>query len=287
MKTFLCAVLTTSDIYACKRSLSSIPDHADTIVVCNTLDDDYYYELANSSIADTYPIIRTPSIGTPGRGKQSVVDYFLTTDYDYLITIDGDDFLYPEGYDILTTYVNNHRVDVIGLMNEDVLMDTGLFTNWRNFNFSGLTSALNIDDPIKMEQYFEDIFSLISQENCIFNRIICVSRKAANHIKWNEELPGTEDVLQSAKLKLLHIKGELIYRLLDCPDIYLYNKRTHQGTGADLLLSDPDYCRKIFFENFTDQELTKLNNSMLPFSAIASQKTDFSRIKYAKKKVRQ
>lgn len=283
---FLCAILTSDNIDNCIRAVNSFPPHANIVIVCNTLKNNYYKELTVHPALKDLTLVQTQSNGTPGKGKQSVIEYFLSTDFDYLIQIDGDDFLYPEGYDLVKDYVNINDVDVLGLLNEDILIDDRLFVDWRNFDFSSITSTLNLKHPEKMEKYFRDVFSLIVQEGCVFNRIICVSRKGAENISWNDKLPGTEDVLLSAQLKYLHLKGELTYHLLENSEIYLYNKQTNNGTGFKALTSDPDFCREHFFSNLTSNQISLLNKNKLPYAKHEPKRTKFSRMKYVKKLIK-
>lgn len=284
---YLTVVLTSNDIYACERAVASFPETANVVIVCNTQDKDYFNQLTKSHLAEKYVILKTESNGTPGRGKQSVYDYFLCSDYEYLIHIDGDDFLYPEGYDIICNYVDERSPDVLGLLGEDVMVDDKIFSDWRNLDLSTFVQPSDIMDPVQVRQYFVDVFRLINQEYCPFHRIVCINKKAARLVQWNEQLSGTEDVLLSAQLKMLHINRELEYHLIETPDVYLYRKLTDGGTSLDVLMSDPDVTREIFFKHFTEEDVNKLRNNWMHYTKIDEKSSKFARMKYAKRTVKQ
>ena len=69
-------------------------------IIVNTLDSTYYEKvvtLCESLNLNKFikKIIQTKSNGKPGMGHNSVIKSFCKNDYNYLLMIDGDDFLYP------------------------------------------------------------------------------------------------------------------------------------------------------------------------------------------------
>lgn len=281
MDKILSVVLTSENVNACRRAVDSFPEHADVCVMCNSQNIKHFSELRHSGI--TVPIYYSKSNGTPGCGKQSVYDLFLSSDYDYLIQIDGDDFLYPTGYELIEKYILDNKPDVLGLLNEDIMVDENLFTSWRDYDFDKVTDSFSHRDFQGMKSYFKDILSTIRQKNCIFNRIICVNKKTARLVKWDTQLPGTEDILLSAQLKLMHLKNNINYHIIESSDVYLYNKKTSQGEGFKVLHSDADFCRSIFFKHFTEHNLKMLRASELPHTSLPEISSKFRRIKYVKK----
>ena len=281
MDRILSVVLTSENVNACKRAVDSFPDHADVHVMCNSQNIKHFSDLRHSGIRA--PIHYSESNGTPGCGKQSVYDLFLSTDYDYLIQIDGDDFLYPTGYELIENYILNNKPDVLGLLNEDIMVDQNMFTCWRDFDFDKVTGSFSLNNFQEMKSYFRDILSTIRQQNCIFNRIICVNKKAASMVKWDSQLPGTEDILISSQLKLMHLKDLVNYHIIESSDIYLYNKETNHGEGFKVLHSQPDFCRSIFFKEFTETDLKLLRTSELPHTILPEISSKFRRMKYVKK----
>ena len=77
----LIAVLTSSNLLALKESIKSIENQKNTkikyqlVIIVNTLNDSYYEEV-KSNIKKKYKIIRTKSNGYPGKGHNSVLEFF-------------------------------------------------------------------------------------------------------------------------------------------------------------------------------------------------------------------
>ena len=74
------------------------------IIIVNTLKEDYYQKVKDE-IKD-YKVIRTESNGRPGKGHNSLFEVFNEEiDYDYLLPVDGDDFLYPTALRNIEQYI--------------------------------------------------------------------------------------------------------------------------------------------------------------------------------------
>ena len=83
----LTAILTNKEIDKFERCLKSVLPQTECLVVCNTLDDDYAKQVETHCSTHPVKLIHTHSTGWPSAGKQSVLDHFLMTDYDYLFLI--------------------------------------------------------------------------------------------------------------------------------------------------------------------------------------------------------
>ena len=125
MLKFLITILTSSDIDLLKSSYNSIKNQKNTkldydiLIVVNTLDDNYYNKILE--YFKDVAIIRTSSNGKPGKGHNSVVNLFYQyKSYDYLIPIDGDDFLYPNALARIEIYLK-YNPDVLMLPYNDIL----------------------------------------------------------------------------------------------------------------------------------------------------------------------
>ena len=93
-------ILTSENIEKLKRHFSpeyTNLDVTDAIVVINTKCEKYTKDASSycSDIGVEFHI--TESNGTPARGKNSVLDLFTESDNDYMVMIDGDDYLTPHG----------------------------------------------------------------------------------------------------------------------------------------------------------------------------------------------
>ena len=103
MKKFLIAILTSNDIDILKLTIESAIGQTytnyDIYVVVNSLNKDYF-NLVKNLINEYYKenvskVIETESNGKPGKGHNSLLPLIKDEPYEYLISCDGDDFLYP------------------------------------------------------------------------------------------------------------------------------------------------------------------------------------------------
>ena len=92
-------VLTSRNLKCLKRHFASLP-RTETTVVINTTLDWYREEAAEWCARNKIDYVVTKSNGYPGRGKNSVIQHFLASEYDYMVQIDGDDFLQPHGVNL-------------------------------------------------------------------------------------------------------------------------------------------------------------------------------------------
>lgn len=93
-------ILTSGKFKALKRHID--PDYSDIpiddlVIVINTKCKQYERKASEWCVKNGIEYHVTESDGTPGTGKNSLFDVFLASDDDYMVQIDGDDFLTPHG----------------------------------------------------------------------------------------------------------------------------------------------------------------------------------------------
>ena len=100
----LITILTSYNEYILYESYKSIKnqiDHNidyDVFIIVNSLNNDYYNDVSKLFNNEKIKIIETESNGKPGMGHNILINIFKNNiNYDYLLPIDGDDFLYPYG----------------------------------------------------------------------------------------------------------------------------------------------------------------------------------------------
>ena len=96
MKKIKFYALCCRNIHALKRHLVNIPKE-DLIIVINTTETDFQNQAVSYCTDNNIEHYVTESNGGPSKGKNSVFDLFQTSDNDYMVLIDGDDFLTPHG----------------------------------------------------------------------------------------------------------------------------------------------------------------------------------------------
>ena len=160
---FLITILTSSNVSLLKLSYNSIKNQKNhfldfnILINVNTLNTHYYNQVLNEFNDIDIEIIQTKSNGKPGMGHNSCIEIFKNKlQYDYLIIIDGDDFLYPYAfhqlYKVLNQYyILNHKyLDLLALQGNDLITF---------YNDSDSTSDIYLNDCfylIKQQEYQEN-----------------------------------------------------------------------------------------------------------------------------------
>ena len=127
-KKFLITLLTSSNAKLLKLVYNTVINQKNhyldytIIIVVNSLNIDYYEEVIDVFKDINVEIIETKSNGKPGMGHNSLFEIFKNNvQYDYLIPIDGDDFLYPYAFHQLTKSINKTNPDILVLQGNDLL----------------------------------------------------------------------------------------------------------------------------------------------------------------------
>ena len=252
----LTTILTSRDIDKFQRCLNSVISQTECLVICNTLDNDYAKKVETTCSTQPVRYIRTESTGWPSGGKQTVLDYFNKTDYDYLFLIEGDDFIYPNTLEILNAMVEKHHpMDILALTNQEVLMgELMTMKEWR--------SSKLFDDRMKPEleklpidtvrSFLENTQTAIDITGDGINRIVLYSKKGAQ-IKYDTNVKSGDDFVFGCEARLLHEKGDITMYLTNCPELYVYDQNDRTGFAVPEKLADiGKYMISDDFKRLTD-----------------------------------
>lgn len=217
MAKFLVGVLTTRDAEKAKRCIDSIGyKDVDIVVFVNSPDRDYLKKVEETCAG--YTVIETECNGTPGKGKNTVLDYFIQNRYDYLLPIDGDDFYTKGAVKQIVRYVKVlEDVDVLGQL-ENKMSYQGKETVWKEFSknmASGTFAAKSRANWRTIRQ-----FNRLTDDVFPFNRILVLSQYAAKNFRYNEEILVADDLLANF---VLYANANLKYYLLQNRNWYYYD----------------------------------------------------------------
>jgi hypothetical protein len=268
MKTMY-ALVTSKDLHLTKRAVDSF-GKAPVHIFVNTLDTDFRKQVDCDPDLKKHIVVHTPSTGTAGVGKQSMVKYFLYSDYTHLIQIDGDDMLYPGATDFITDYFTQKDTNVLALVNEDCMGKT-FFTKWSDLSQEILHRESG--EPLSESgmKFYRLCMDLISEKypQNFFHRILMFDKKAASMMQYNPVIRGPDDVRLFCDLKLAYSKNLLKISLVERPGTYLYDKRNIEGAG--IRMNDEQAAQivlKEFHKGLTDQDLEVLRNTRIPVETL-------------------
>lgn len=257
----LITLLTSSNIehlkasYQCVINLQPCEtiDH-DVYIVVNTLNYDYYKNVIKSF--PTANIIRTDSNGRPGKGHNSLLTLFKNkTEYDYLLPVDGDDFLYPNALNRLELYLK-YNPDLLFLPYTDTLTPI----------FPGVALHCSLLDKcyITFTQYLKNIREIWydgKQSPFVYNinncntpgRLALCSRKALNmDLSYDEDMKWFDDFnlfLQAFDETVVSNNYNIF--MIEETNIYLYNRLNEDSVSAKFLIDKEKKAREeeIIFRN--------------------------------------
>ena len=115
-------VLTSRKFGCLKRHFRSLPKEHTTVVI-NSTDNLYIAKAYEWCREEGIDVTITESNGRPGKGKNSVLAHFLNSKYDYMVQIDGDDFLQPHGVNLFTWLAKNEPPDGVQLVYGNIWTD--------------------------------------------------------------------------------------------------------------------------------------------------------------------
>jgi len=202
----------------------------------NTLDEVFYQDVIREFGYNKHDklkkIIRTESNGFPGKGHNSVLDIFYKNyKYDYLIKLDGDDFLFPTAIERINNVQVTENSDVISLLGNCSVINTG-FNYSKEYKRDPDTNIRVMDYKIQMGFEIKEVGNIMQIDESINTldggtpmRLLCLNRKILDKYKklYNEDMFKCVDIEYCVIFyRELYEPNYKITHLTD-PYVYLYN----------------------------------------------------------------
>lgn len=225
-------VLTSRKFECLKRHFRSLPKEHTTVVI-NTTDKTYEQQAFQWCYDNKITAVITESNGKPGKGKNAVLDHFLESEYDYMVQIDGDDFLQPHGVNVYNWVSENNPPDGIQIVYnnswssiEDPWSLYGAhpwhdnFLQWVEDNIDPAAQEHYRQVYDRREEYLKE-FQKHCQLSLEWNypkdvadpldcpRLIFYSRNLAESIRFREDLFIGEDTLLNYQVRELAHEGSI------------------------------------------------------------------------------
>ncbi len=234
-------VLTSRNFKCLKRQFVSLPKQHTTVVI-NTLDKEYESLVQNWCFQEKINCVATESNGYPGKGKNAVLDHFLDSSYDYMVQIDGDDFLQPHGVNLYTWVAHNDAPDGIQILHSDSYKgshkENDLFApppwhkaykRWGEMRASIYKHLRPIlEGAWQKRKVWEREYNIHMEQNKAWNypaetahfmdcaRLIFWSRKLAKMVRFREDLLIGEDSLLNYEVRdMAYRKDIVLHKVLD------------------------------------------------------------------------
>ena len=231
-------VLTSRKFECLKRHFRSLPKDQTTVVI-NSTDDLYIAKAYEWCREEGIDVTITESNGRPGKGKNSVLQHFLASECEYMVQIDGDDFLQPHGVNVYNWVSENNPPDGIQLVYGNTWSDHSNhaelygvhpwkknYLNWVKDSFPLEKRGHYYHMYERREEYFKT-FREIDKQAFKWNypdavaptecaRLIFYSRKLAELVKFREDLLIGEDALVNYQVRDMDWNKEItLKKILD------------------------------------------------------------------------
>ena len=230
----LVTILTSSKIDFLKECYRSVKNQEISninykiVIIVNTLNDDYYIEVMNN--INDCKIIRTESNGYPGKGHNSCIQYFKDNkEYDYLIPIDGDDFVYPFFFKNIENYIDYpYNPDVLFLPFSDTI--TNIYPgNKLHIPHKYCYYTFNLESLELMNNVFEkkSPFKFPLENVNTPGRLILLSKKILDlDIRYQENLKWYDDLLIFLQIFEYHTIYPNKFKIFFLEDyhLHIYNR---------------------------------------------------------------
>ena len=241
MVKYLVGILCSSNIPLLHESLNSVInqqnfDDYHIFIIVNTLDEVFYQDVIREFGYNKHDklkkIIRTESNGFPGKGHNSVLDIFYKNyKYDYLIKLDGDDFLFPTAIERINNVQVTENSDVISLLGNCSVINTG-FNYSKEYKRDPDTNIRVMDYKIQMGFEIKEVGYIMQIDESMNTldggtpmRLLCLNRKILDKYKklYNEDMFKCVDIEYCVIFyRELYEPNYKITHLTD-PYVYLYN----------------------------------------------------------------
>ena len=252
---FLITLLSSSDEKLLKLVYNTVLNQKNhnldytIIIVVNSLNKDYYNDVCKEFETYNIEIIETQSNGKPGMGHNSLFEIFHhKSEFDYLISIDGDDFLYPYALHQLskcfTTNENNennenNEIDCVCIYGNDTIRDFDSPFDKSDIYLSNhfyLRMGYNIPKKLSESELLINPFTYdINKGVQTIIRFIMCSRKFINKNKNIELYCEKSFILDDYRFYLNFIDNVVNKNMngivINSDHIYLYNNINHNSVS--------------------------------------------------------
>jgi len=211
------------------------------VIVVNSINPIYYSNVCKEFENINVEIIQTQSNGKPGMGHNSVFKIFHSKNtYDYLINIDGDDFLYPYAlHQLSKCFDNNTNPDCICIYGNDTIRDYNSPFDKSDIYLSNhfyLRMGYNIPKQFSESDLLKNPFTYdITKGVQTIIRFIMCSRKFVNSNLNNDLYCEKCYILDDYRFYLNFIDNILTKNMngliINSDHIYLYNNINHNSVS--------------------------------------------------------
>lgn len=233
MKIVMCP-LVSRDLPRAIRCIKSCQNHypvedftVDIVVIINSLDNQFVTECAEWCEDNQVKYKITRSNGTAPRGKNSILDFFLNSEYDGCSIVDGDDVWYPTSMQQIQRHLRRHPgTDLLIVKPSDTVVRGEIPSYihmkddlWACLWGSNIFSLKYVYGPDRHEMFDKGHMACRNLGGHIF-----YSKKIAALMRYDEEQLLGEDLLLEFEMLKLHQEGKITFWCSFASDVQLLDR---------------------------------------------------------------
>ncbi len=237
----------------CWESVASQQNHRlsfDVVMLVNSIDPGHHSNILQVMQGTPVRVVVSDSNGRPGRGHNSVLALFQElTEYDYLIPIDGDDFLYPTAFHQIEKTLSD-PVHCLAVQTNDSLTrekrlvrHVGLGNDWR------LVSWFDDCENWWLTHQMKNPFLEHIQQCATPARPILLHRTALAHFPrsaYGEDFRLYDDMMFFLNACEAWYRRPTEFRLFFTSNTYIYLHNDMNPASASNAAVDYDFEQKLF-----------------------------------------
>jgi hypothetical protein len=205
----------------------------ETISIINSKDESFVEEFSHWCKQNRQKYIITESNGTPSKGKNACINFFLNSGYDGLTMLDGDDIVYPTTSIQISRHLNHHHgTDIVIVKPSDqIIQNIGNAHIYDNI-YATLWGTHEVSLDYKVGPAQHELFDNRHKSSNLGGHVF-YSKKAAQYLKYDETQLLGEDLLLEFEMLKLHQEGKLAFWLSFASDVQLLDRTTKNNIQTE------------------------------------------------------
>ena len=220
----------------------------DVVPIVNSLDGAFIREFVDWCEENEITYKVTRSNGTAPRGKNSILDFFLNSDYDGCSIVDGDDCWYPSSMLQIERHLLRHPgTDLLIVKPSDTVVSVPIENYlhvkencWAALWGSNIFSLKYIYGPGRHPMFDNGHLACCNLGGHVF-----YSKKLASKMRYDEDQHLGEDLLAEFEMLKLHQQGEITFWCSFASDIQLLDRSTSDNIQSKLAGKEQFYFSRI------------------------------------------
>lgn len=230
-------ITASSNLEKTKRAYETARLSFDNVLInINTLNDHYRKDAIVYCLDNDIIHIATKSNGYPAKGKNATFDWFKEFDFEWMVALDGDDYLGPRAFDVFSALIYQHLPDIgVILDGTTVRWEEGGEKDFKLYVREKMYGSYNQNNKMAIKLTTVTNVERASRP-VLYNRSVIWSDEA----RMNEKLKGLEDFHAILRFTYLRNTEDLNLVSFKCDlDSYIYDV-SEEGDHLTAMYQKPE-----------------------------------------------